>query len=94
VVRQDRHQPVAGWRASSRGAIPASRDAIRPGTSQWRGCSTTVRPQVEARAGVTAGPVTAAWPATEQTFEEAETRRGRHVEESFRLEVARSVFEN
>jgi hypothetical protein len=70
VVRQDRHQPVAGWRASRRGAMPASRDAIRPGTSQWRGCSTTARSQVEAGAGVAAGSVPAAWSAAEQEVEE------------------------
>lgn len=70
MVRQDRHQPVAGWRASRRGAMPASRDAIRPGTSQWRGRSITVRPEVEAGAGVTAWAVTA---AREQAVKEAVT---------------------
>src|SRR5687767_8309717 len=51
--------------------MPASRDAIRPATSQWRWCSITVRPQVEARTGAASRSVSATWSAAQQEVEEA-----------------------
>jgi hypothetical protein len=74
--------------------MPPSRAAINPGTSQWRGCSVTVRPQVEARAGVAARSVPSTWHSAKQEVDEVKPGRGRHVEESFHVAQSALVFEN